>query len=138
LPAHALDFGNGRPHFDVMIVRALTIVLLLSAPALAQSTYPVTGKWGQSAGDSKGAIDCAGKRVMSFEGNQRTDSGGGVPAYRNRSVTTDGASKYRVVDEFSNGMMNDAHTSYTLRKLDNDHIEMQLQSGGTLKLQRCK
>ena len=75
--------------------------------------------------------------MISFNGNQRTDSNGGVPAYRNKSVTQVGSS-YRVTDEFTNGQVNDATTSYTLHQLDADHIEMNLQSGGTLTLQRCK
>ena len=53
-------------------------------------------------------------------------------------MTADGPSQYRVVDEFSNGMISTGRTSYTLRQVDNDHIEMRLQQGGTLTLQRCK
>jgi hypothetical protein len=108
----------------------------LAAPAAAQS-YPVSGKWGQSAGDKKGAIDCTGKRVIDFNGNQRTDSDGGVPAYRNRSVTDVGSGQYRITDVFSTGQISDGQSSYTLQRIDADHIELQSQSG-TLKLQRCK
>ena len=109
----------------------------LSAPALAQN-YPVSGNWGQSSSSAPGAIDCGGKRVIGFNGDQRTDSKGGTPAYRNYSVTSDGQSQYRVVDRFSNAQQSSASTSYTLRKIDNDHIEMKMQGGSTLKLQRCK
>jgi hypothetical protein len=122
-----------------------TLVLLLAGLACAASaatadaaSYPVSGRWGQSANSDKGPIDCRGKRVITFNGNQRTDSNGGVPAYRNRSVTPDGGSRYRIVDEFSTGQISNAHTSYTLRRIDADHIELQMQKGGTLKLQRCK
>ena len=55
----------------------LILVLLAAAfgtPALAD-TYPVAGRWGLSAWSDKGAIDCKGKRVIAFNGNQRTDSG---------------------------------------------------------------
>jgi opacity protein-like surface antigen len=117
-------------------ILAVLLTAALTAPAAAAS-YPVSGKWGQTATSGRGAIDCSGKRVMSFNGNQRTDTGGGVPAYRNRSVTSDGPSQNRVVDEFTTGIISDAHTSYTLRKVDNDHIELQME-GGTVKLQRCK
>ena len=79
----------------------------LALPALADN-YPVTGPWGQSASSEKGAIDCTGKRVIAFNGNQRTDSKGGVPAYRNKSVTQAGASSYRIVDVFTNGQINNA------------------------------
>lgn len=109
----------------------------LVAPATA-ATYPVSGRWGQSAGDTKGAIDCAGKRVVAFNGNTRTDSGGGVAAYQNRSVTQSGTGQYRVIDIFTNGQISVGHVTYTLRKIDDDHIELQMQPGGTLKLQRCK
>ena len=108
----------------------------LAAPALADS-YPVSGAWGQSTSSAKGAIDCAGIRVITFNGNQRTDSNGGVPAYRNKSVTPEGSSGYRIVDQFSTGQINSGSVNYTLRQVDADHIEMNGQSG-TLKLQRCQ
>jgi hypothetical protein len=108
----------------------------LAAPALA-GTYPVSGRWGQSDGDKPGAIECQGHRVIGFNGDQRTDSAGGVPSYRNRSVTADGQAQYRIVDEFTTGQISDAHVDYTLRKVDNDRIELQSPQG-TLTLQRCK
>lgn len=108
----------------------------LTTPAMAAS-YPVSGQWGQSASSTKGAIDCNGKRVMSFNGNQRTDSTGGVRSFRNRSVTADGPSQYRIVDEFSDGLISDGHTSYTLRQVDADHIVVRSPQG-SVTLQRCK
>jgi hypothetical protein len=113
------------------------LISALAAPALADS-YPVTGAWGPSTSSDKGAIDCAGKRVITFNGNQRQDSNGGVPAYRNKSVTPAGPSNYRIVDQFSPGQINNASVNYTLRQVDADHIEMNMQSGGSLKLQRCE
>jgi hypothetical protein len=113
------------------------LTVALSTPAWTAS-YPVSGKWGVSTGSEKGAIDCTGKRVITFNGNQRQDSKGGVPAYRNRTVTPDGPSRYRIVDEFTTGMISNAHATYTLLLVDADHIEMKMQQGGTLKLQRCK
>jgi|GEM_PF-627033 hypothetical protein len=122
-----------------MMMKMMMIIsaLLLAVPALAQ-VYPVVGKWGQSSSTEKGTIDCTGKRVIEFNGDQRTDSNGGVPAYRNQSVTPEGLSTYRIVDEFSTGQISAGHTSYALRKIDADHIEMNMQEGGSLKLQRCK
>ncbi|MGH6684325.1 MAG: hypothetical protein ACRECA_10505 [Pseudolabrys sp.] len=113
------------------------LMTVLAAPALAQS-YPVNGQWGQSSSSAKGAIDCSGKRVITFNGNQRQDSNGGVPAYRNKSVTQEGLSSYRVIDQFSNGQVNNGSVGYTLRLVDADHIVMLMQRGGTLKLQRCQ
>ena len=113
------------------------MLMILAAPALA-GTYPVTGKWGAGAAASKTAVDCSKLRVIAFNGDQRTDSKGGVPAYRNRTVTSIDASHFRIVDEFTTGQISAAHVNYTLRKVDGDHIEMDMQHGGTLKLQRCK
>ena len=113
------------------------ILLAAAAPALA-ATYPVSGKWGAGAPPSKTAIDCGKLRVIAFNGDQRTDSKGGVPAYRNRTVTAVDAAHFRIVDEFTTGQISAAHVNYTLHKIDGDHIEMEMQHGGTLKLQRCK
>ena len=113
------------------------LMTALAAPALADS-YPVSGPWGQSTSSAKGAIDCTGIRVITFNGDQRTDSKGGVPAYRNKSVTPEGSSGYRIVDQFSTGQINSGSVNYTLRQVDADHIALDMQSGGTLKLQRCQ
>jgi hypothetical protein len=113
------------------------LISALAAPALADS-YPVSGAWGQSTSSAKGAIVCAGKRVITFNGNQRADSKGGVPAFRNKSVSPAGASRYRIVDLFSNGQVRNGSVNYTLRLVDDDHIEMAMSPGGTLKLQRCE
>jgi hypothetical protein len=120
-------------------MRTITAALFFSVLALLAlaQTYPVQGRWGQSTNSEKGAIDCVGKRVIDFIGNQRTDSNGGVPSYRNRSVTAEGPSSYRIVDEFTTGQISAGHTSYILRKVDPDHIELVME-GGALKLQRCK
>ncbi|HXZ22892.1 MAG TPA: hypothetical protein VEH78_09015 [Pseudolabrys sp.] len=110
---------------------------VVATPVQAQ-VYPVEGRWGQSASADKGTIDCDGKRVIEFIGSQRTDSNGGVPAYRNQSVTSVGRSTYRIVDEFTTGQISIGHITYVLRKVDADHIEINMQDGGSLKLQRCK
>jgi hypothetical protein len=120
----------------VMILTAM-LLIALSAPGFAAS-YPVGGKWGQSASSAKGAIDCSKLRVIAFNGDQRTDSKGGVPAYRNKSVSAEGPSSFRVMDVFSTGQINNGSVSYTLRLVDADHIEMNMRPGGVLKLQRCK
>ncbi len=117
----------------------LTAILLvaLAAPTFAAG-YPVSGKWGQSTGTQKGAIDCGKLRVIEFKGDQRTDSNGGVPAYRLKTISTDGPTNFRIVDEFTTGQINNARLSYTLNQLDADNIEMNMMPGGRLKLQRCK
>jgi hypothetical protein len=118
------------------LILSATLVAVLTAPALAQTAYPVSGRWGPEIADKKGPIDCTG-RVIGFNGDTRTDSKGGVPAYRLKSVSTSG-STYRVTDMFTTGQIRNGNTSYTLHQTDPDHIVMQMQPGGTLKLQRCK
>ncbi len=113
-----------------------TVLTALAAPAVADS-YPVAGRWGQSSSSSPGPIDCNRLRVISFNGDERTDSDGGVPAYRNKSIAKTG-STYRIVDEFSTGQIRNAHMNYTLTQTDADHIELNMKPGGLLKLQRCK
>jgi hypothetical protein len=120
-----------------LVILTVMLLLALVAPGFAAG-YPVAGKWGQSSSSTKGTVDCSKLRVIEFKGDQRTDSKGGVPAYRNKSVSADGATNFRVVDVFSTGQINNANLSYTLRLVDSDHIEMNMNPGGLLKLQRCK
>jgi hypothetical protein len=121
-----------------MILTATFALAALAAPALGAGDYPVSGKWGQSSSADKGVIDCSKLRVIGFNGDTRTDSQGGVPAYRLKSITSEGALRYRVVDEFTTGQIRNGSMRYTLHQIDTDHIELNLQPGGLLKLQRCK
>jgi hypothetical protein len=130
-PCAADSFG-----MRTMILTAV-LVTVLTTPALAQS-YPVSGRYGESNSSEKGPIDCTGnRRVIDFMGNQRTDSNGGVPEFRNKTVQSVGQLDYRIVDEFSNAQVSAGQSEYTLRKVDSDRIVMN-QSGTTLNLQRCK
>lgn len=118
-------------------VTALVLVCLACGPALAQS-YPVSGRWGVVSGTTEGPVDCGGKRVIAFNGAQRSDSNGGVPGYRIKSATANGSREWRVVDQFTTGQIRNGSMSYTLRQADADHLELDMQRGGALKLQRCK
>src|SRR5262249_25853544 len=86
LAATMLDFtgrGANLPTMRTTILSAL-FISALAGPAQAQG-YPVQGKWGQSSNTEKGTIDCTdNKRIIVFTGDQRTDSTGGVPGYRNQ------------------------------------------------------
>jgi hypothetical protein len=115
---------------------ALTVAAAFTTPAFA-ANYPVSGAWGESASTDKGPIDCSGKRVITFKGNQRTDSKGGVPSYRNYSVTQEGPANYRIVDEFDTAQIR-AMATLTLKQVDADHLEVTFLPGGTVKLQKCK
>ena len=113
---------------------ALALTVTLSTAALADF-YPVQGRWGAGQ-PSKQPVDCSKLRVIAFNGDQRTDSRGGVPAYRNVSVTPSSGGS-RVVDEFNTGQVR-ARAIFTLRQVDPNNVEMNQQPGGLLKLQRCK
>jgi hypothetical protein len=114
-----------------------TVLMTLATPAFAAS-YPVSGKWGQTSSSEKPPVDCSKLRVIEFNGDTRTDSNGGVPAYRIKSITAEGSSAHRIIDEFTTGQIRNGSIRYTLRQIDADHIEMNMQPGGALKLQRCK
>jgi len=113
------------------------LAVALASPAIA-AEYPITGRFGVGAFADPGPVDCTHLRVVSFYGDQRRDSNGGVPAYRNRSIVLSGARSFDVIDEFTTGQISNAQAIYTLRILDANRIEMDLQPGGRLTLQRCK
>jgi hypothetical protein len=110
----------------------------LSAPsyALAQQSYPVSGKWTYENAAAEGPAAECGRRYVTFQGQQRFDTGGGVPSYRNVSVDNIGNDTWRIIDEFATGQIH-ARSNYTLRKVDADHIVMQV-AGNTIKLRRCQ
>lgn len=126
---------QGRKFCIVCLTGAIVSLPIIAGFAVAQS-YPVTGKWtyDDTGGDGP-AKDC-GSRYMDFRGERRFDTGGGVPDYRNRSVTQDG-DDYRLVDEFNTGQIN-ARLNYNIRRVDKDRIELKLPANKTVKLRRCE
>ena len=107
----------------------------LVSPALADP-YPVAGRFGASTWSDKGPIDCAGRRVVTFAGEQRRD--GGVSAFRNRSVTRIGPGHFAIIDAFPSLQVHNARTEYELQIVDADRIALGLAAGRVLKLQRCE
>lgn len=101
-------------------------------------SYPVSGKWTYEDASGDGAAKECGSRFMNFQGEQRFDTGGGVPGYHNFSIEADGSSSYNVIDQFATGQIT-ARMNYNLRKVDDDHIELRLANGGKIiKLRRCE
>ena len=138
VPAAPCAGGRGYK-LEGMRTLILTAVLMAALPGAALADdYPVNGRFGVVSGFTDKPLDCTGKRVIAFNGNQRTDSKGGVPAYRNRSVQAAGTATWRVVDIITTGQIANANANYTLHARDADHLEMNQQPGGALKLQRCR
>lgn len=108
---------------------------VLTATA-AHAQYPVSGKWTYDNPTAQGAAETCGPRYMSFDGVMRRDTAGGVSSFRNFSVDQIGNTHYKIVDMFDNAMIS-ARQTYTLRIVDNDHIELALQAGPVIALRRC-
>jgi hypothetical protein len=113
------------------------VAFMFCAGAAAADPYPIAGKWTyEHASDPGRAKTCSG-RIMEFRGEQRFDTGGGVPQYRNVSVNKASQTEFAVIDEFFNVQIR-GRVAYTLRMIDGDHIELHLERGGAvISLRRC-
>jgi hypothetical protein len=129
------DTGNLAMRCTLPILTLVAATAPAAVSAQAQSAYPVSGRWTYENPRAEGAARDCGRRYMTFQGVQRFDTGGGVPSYRNVNVENVGDGTYRIVDEFATGQI-DARSSYTLRMLDADHIEIVI-AGQTIPLRRC-
>jgi hypothetical protein len=125
---------EGRKICIVCLTAAITSLPVIAGFAVAGS-YPVSGKWTYENTSGDGPAPECGTRTMEFVGERRFDKGGGVPDYRNLSVSRSGG-EYRLVDEFNTGQIR-ARLDYTLRFVDPDHIELKLPMGKTIALRRC-
>jgi hypothetical protein len=126
---------QGRKFCLACLTVAIVSLPIIAGFAVAQS-YPVTGKWTYEDTGGDGPAKECGKRYMDFRGERRFDTGGGVPDYRNRTVTQDG-DNYSLVDEFNTGQIS-ARLNYNIRRVDNDRIELKLPANKTVKLRRCE
>ncbi len=126
---------QGRKFCLACLTVAIVSLPIIAGFAVAQS-YPVTGKWTYDDTGGDGPAKECGKRYMDFRGERRFDTGGGVPDYRNRTVTQDG-DNYTLVDEFNTGQIS-ARLNYNIRRVDNDRIELKLPANKTVKLRRCE
>jgi hypothetical protein len=119
----------------------LTFGLMALAQTLADgalaASYPVSGRWTYDHAAESGPAKNCGTRKMEFQGARRLDSVGGVPEFRNLSVSQTSSSSYQVVDEFFTVQIR-GRMDFTLRILDADHIEIHLnRAGKTFTLRRC-
>ena len=127
--------AKGRQFCAICLTMAMALLPVLAGYAVAAS-YPVSGKWTYEDVSGDGPARQCGRRFMDFQGDRRLDTGGGVPDFRNLMASRIGANEFRLVDEFNTGQIR-ARVDYTLRIIDNDHIELKLPQGKSVTLRRC-
>ena len=125
-----------------IIGTALACVLLasalLAAPAVADP-YPVSGKWGVSASTKKGPIDCGKLRVISFNGepaHRQRRRRAGLPQSLDHAGRRQPLSSRRCLHQ-----RHDQQRATSITRcvsIDADHLELNMQKGGLLKLRKCK
>ena len=104
----------------------------------AADTYPVSGAWTYDNASGNGPAKVCGPRVMRFSGNVRYDTGTSAPEYKNQSIVKRGATTWYVIDDFYTLQIR-GRMIYTLRLIDEDHIEIALEKGGRrFLLRRCE
>ena len=113
----------------------VAIALLAAQTALAD-TYPVSGTWTYDNATAKGPAKICGPRIMRFAGDVRHDTETSAPDYRNMSVRKTSATTWRIDDQFSTVQIW-GRVHYTLRVIDEDHIEIEYDKGGSRLLRRC-
>jgi hypothetical protein len=118
---------------------ALIAAIVASTAGVAHAdTYPVSGTWTYDNASAKGPAKECGQKVMRFQGNIRRDTGTSVPEYKNISIDKRGATTWYVIDDFYTLQIR-GRMIYTLRLIDEDHIEIELEKGGkTFLLRRCE
>jgi hypothetical protein len=125
---------QGRKFCVVCLTGAIVSLPIIAGFAVAAS-YPVSGKWTYENANGEGRTPECGQRYMEFAGERRFDTSGGVPDYRNLAVSRSGA-EFHMIDEFNTGQVR-ARVDYTMRLIDNDHIELKLPRDKTVTLRRC-
>ena len=126
---------QGRTFCLTCLTAAIVALPIIAGFAVADP-YPVSGKWTYENTDGEGPARDCGSRTMEFAGERRFDKGGGVPDYRDRTITQDG-DDYRLTDEFDTGQIR-ARVDYNIRRVGKDHIELRLPRNKTVKLRRCE
>jgi hypothetical protein len=117
------------------LIAALIAGAALIAPAFADS-YPVSGRWTFNDASGEGPTPACTGRIMTFSGNMRYDTGGGIHEYKNKTAGQVGDRLYQIVDTFYNGQTW-GFANYQLRLPDSDHIEIDSAKDGSAKLRRC-
>lgn len=110
--------------------------LVAGAAARADTGYPVSGRWTYQDPKGDGPSKTCSGRVMTFAGQQRFDTGGGVSQFRNVSTERVDATTYRIVDEFFNVMIR-GKLGFELQVRDPDHVAILLDTGEGYLLRRC-
>ena len=122
-----------------------TLILILSsivvsgaASSALADTYPVSGLWTYRSASDKGPAQTCDRPTMEFRGDRRFDTSGGVPDYRNVRIERLDTSSFALNDLFLTWPNVRGNVYYSLRLIDEDHIEIDLpMAGRTFLLRRC-
>jgi hypothetical protein len=120
-----------------ILLSSIALTGLAGSPAIGDS-YPVSGLWTYRNASAKGAAEPCDRPTMEFRGDYRRDQRGGVPDFRNVSVERTGTSSFAVNDLFLTWPNVRGNVYYSLRLIDEDHIEISIpRAGRTFLLRRC-
>ena len=122
-----------------LILALLSIALAGGAapPAMGDS-YPVSGLWTYRNASEKGPAKTCDRPTMEFRGDRRFDTLGGVPDYRNARVERIDASSFALNDLFLTWPNVRGNVYYSLRLIDEDHIQIDIpRAGRAFLLRRC-
>ena len=121
----------------ILILSSIVVAGGAALPARAD-TYPVSGFWTYRSAAEKGPAQTCDTPTMEFRGDRRFDTMGGVPDFRNVRIARLDASTFALNDLFLTWPNVRGNVYYSLRLIDEDHIEIEIpRAGTTFLLRRC-
>lgn len=121
----------------IVLLSSIALTGGAAPPAMADA-YPVSGRWTYHNASQKGPAETCDRPTMEFRGNHRFDSFGGVPDFRNVRIERIDATSFALNDEFLTWPNVRGNVYYSLRLIDDDHIEIDIpRAGRAFLLRRC-
>jgi hypothetical protein len=121
----------------VLLLSSIAFAGGAASPALADD-YPVSGLWTYRNASQSGPATSCDRPTMEFRGDHRFNAIGGVPDFRNVYVERLDNSTFALNDLFLTWPNVRGNVYYSLRLIDDDHIEIYIpRAGTTYLLRRC-
>jgi hypothetical protein len=121
----------------ILVLSSIALAGGAALPAMGDS-YPVSGLWTYQNASEKGPAPTCDRPTMEFRGDRRFDSLGGVPDYRNVRIERIDASSFALNDLFLTWPNVRGNVYYSLRLIDEDHIQIDIpRAGKAFLLRRC-